>query len=1173
MRRSVNRAVVTTALLAAIPLLAFSSCSHEHRLPSSETGAETTPLWDLQPGEYLNGYSRSLLGDHFAYHSPHPDVGTSLLSRATDHLMEIAWETAPVPENFDSPSAVFVWMCGMQRGPPASHDFHLSINGDESFTFSTMLDGAPEEWEISDGDGARLGFRSVMTDRYDDLMGYLYLELPRRRLIPGESLEISVVGEQAGSNDWYMTFEHPVFQQVDLIPEPALVREPGGIHQLIRVDIEHLGHQSEAVITMDGREIGRLPVTLGYNSLNTSLPAVEAPTDIEVEVAIAGYPIQVRSITLAPVEHREMYLLHHSHVDIGYTHVQEEVIRIQSENLEQAIELGRQTRDYPEGSRFRWNTEVLWAVDEYLRRATPEQKEELYEAIREGWLGLDALYANVLTGLCRPEELMRLFESARTLAAETGTVIDAAMIIDIPGYTWGLVPAMALNGVRYFSIGTNTGHRIGSIIRELGDRPFWWESPSGQERVLCWVAGRGYSWFHTGLGATSIRTHLQSGPLLSYLRDLDAADWPYEMVSFHYNIGSDNGPPDPGLSDFVREWNERYGTPRLIISTTSEMMGEFERRYGDTLPVRRGDLTGYWEDGAASSAAVTAANREAAERLVQAEALRAIFRAQRSYEAATWEKMIGVWAADAVITEIPMAAAFSEAWRQVLLYSEHTWGSWDSISDPESDFTRQQWEFKKHYAVEGWRLSRHLLSHSLIGHQMELLDVTYGDPNEIPMMATVGPSSGVPAIDVFNTTSWDRTEVVTIGRLIPRAGDRVLDESGLALPSQVLSNGELAFLAVSVPAFGSKRFTLIRGEPEQPPYPLRPGVVVEGNTMQDGLLSVTVDEESGAISSLRAEGIPVDLVDRADGPGLNDYLYVAGRTPSSPERNGPVTIAALDRGPLVAAFEITSEAPGLNHLTRTVRMFNRHRRVDIIDTLDKERVYDPEGVHLRFPFNIAEPVIRIDAAWGHYRPGSDQIPGSNRNYFPVQRWVDVSNDDYGVTWTSPDAPMMEIGEITTDPIATGWLEDVMPSATLLSYVMNNYWETNFRAYQEGEVTFRYSIRPHSGFESGDALRFGVEATQPLIVVPVEPDTPEPEPLLVIGSDQVVATSLRVAPDGEGLLLRLFNTGDSPEYASLVFTSDLLADVWLSDVSGRRGTKLIEQPLLPSFGIVTLYISF
>ena len=80
---------------------------------------------------------------------------------------------------------------------------------------------------------------------------------------------------------------------------------------------------------------------------------------------------------------------------------------------------------------------------------------------------------------------------------------DSAMITDIPSYTWSVVPALAQSGVRYFSSGpnympnlTDGGDRIGGALKAWGDKPFYWISPSGKEKILFWMAGRGYSWFH-----------------------------------------------------------------------------------------------------------------------------------------------------------------------------------------------------------------------------------------------------------------------------------------------------------------------------------------------------------------------------------------------------------------------------------------------------------------------------------------------------------------------------------------------------------------------------------------------------------------------------------------------------------------------------------------------------
>jgi hypothetical protein len=95
--------------------------------------------------------------------------------------------------------------------------------------------------------------------------------------------------------------------------------------------------------------------------------------------------------------------------------------------------------------------------------------------------------------------------------------------------------------------------------------------------------------------------------------------------------------------------------------------------------------------------------------------------------------------------------------------------------------------------------------------------------------------------------------------------------------------------------------------------------------------------------------------------------------------------------------------------------------------------------------------------------------------------VDVSNREWGVTLSTVDAPLIQMGEIRSDPIVAGWVEKAEPSATLYSYVMNNYWETNYRAAQDDEVSFRYSVAAHGPFDEERAGRFGLEEARPLVV--------------------------------------------------------------------------------------------
>ena len=150
----------------------------------------------------------------------------------------------------------------------------------------------------------------------------------------------------------------------------------------------------------------------------------------------------------------------------------------------------------PRGRRFVWNVEVLWAADLYLHRLSPAQRSDFLKAVKDGQVSLNGMYLNELTGLCRPEELLRLFRYSTRLAEQTGVPIDSAMISDVPGYTWGTVTAMAQAGIKYFSTAPNFFDRIGDIMVKWENRPFYWVSPSGKEKVLVWIPSKGYALSH-----------------------------------------------------------------------------------------------------------------------------------------------------------------------------------------------------------------------------------------------------------------------------------------------------------------------------------------------------------------------------------------------------------------------------------------------------------------------------------------------------------------------------------------------------------------------------------------------------------------------------------------------------------------------------------------------------
>ena len=976
---------------------------------------------------WLRGYARTIGGEAMGYHSPYPDATSALIVRATDGTKSIEWETEPVPADFDAPFATFAWMCGMGTGKGA-HRFDLSIDSRPAFAFHSGKDDSDRAWMLQGAGGASLSFRTTLVDQFQELFGFMFLRLPKSALRPGKPLRLRVVGENGGSRDWHMVFQYDLQPFVRTTAEQALIKKSGRLLQMVRVAVSHVAPPAPAVLTADGGASVAVDLETGYNAVYIPVEAVEKARSIDIKVSIAGRPAVKRRVALLPVTKRTFYLLPHSHNDIGYSDLQVKIEKDQWSYLERAVELARKTANYPAGARFKWNTEILWAVESYLRQAAPAKRDAFLTAVRDGQIGLQALLANILTGTCSPDELFESTAYARRLSRQHGVAINTAMISDIPSYTWSLVPALAQTGVRYLSSGPNYmpnlndgGDRIGGTLKTWGDKPFYWASPSGKEKILFWMAGRGYSWFH-GFNTGKLSADRKE-PFFDYCRELEDKGYPYEIVQVRYTIGGDNGPPDPELPDVVRCWNEEMESPKLVIATAQEMFAEFEKRYGARLPVVSGDFTPYWEDGAASTALETALNRSAAARLTQAETLWAML------------DPAGYPAAD-----------FDEAWRQTLMWDEHTWGAADSISDPDGKNARTQWAYKQAFALEADKRSRELMRAAL----------------ERPYPPDKGSFS------VINTSSWSRSGLVLAPREAAGLGDRVSDDSGRPVLAQRLASGELAVWAENIPPFGGRRFYVRTSGPNAPGAAEAEGLILKNQKM-----AVTIDAVTGAVASLRWKSErTIELADPKREPGLNTYFYVPGRDPRTALGVKNVRIEVRERGPLTAVLRATSDAPGCVSLVREYRLTAGSDRLEITDILDKTRVREKEAVHIAFPFNVPDGVLRLDLGWAWARPETDQIAGSCKDFYGLQNSADLSNGRYGLTWVSLDAPLMEIGTATDEtPGPRGvrvWKTFTPKSQRFFSYALNNYWHTNYKADQEGRITLRYVVQPHTGADLGAA---------------------------------------------------------------------------------------------------------
>ncbi len=131
--------------------------------------------------------------------------------------------------------------------------------------------------------------------------------------------------------------------------------------------------------------------------------------------------------------------------------------------------------------------------------------------------------------------------------------------------------------------------------------------------------------------------------------------------------------------------------------------------------------------------------------------------------------------------------------------------------------------------------------------------------------------------------------------------------------------------------------------------------------------------------------------------------------------------------------------------------------------------------------------------------------------------------------------------------------------------MNNYWETNFKADQSGEVTLRYSVYPHREFDPVQVEKRGIEQCRPLIPVESSRFAPVFKPDFKFSSNTTIIASMKPVNEKD-ILLRLYNPSAENDTVSFEWQGKP-KKIYLCDPFGNN-IKAIEDIIeIPAMGIL------
>ena len=860
----------------------------------------------------------------------------------------------------------------------------------------------------------------------------------------------------------------------------------------------------------------------GEGKLEFSVPQFPMKTRVQLTWNVDGRRRHSEQF-IDPEKQWTLFLVPHIHLDVGYSDYQAKVATIQSRVIDEAMDM---TAQHPD---FRFSLDGEWDLAEFMKARTPIEQQRVIAAIQKQQLFVPAQYANLLTGFPTAETLIRSLYASANFSRQHCTPFNYANITDVPSYSWSYASILASAGIHTLLSASNNYRAPVLLQGHLNESsPMWWEGPDGQ-KVLFWYS-RHYEQMEMLFGLP---------PLLSAGHDtLPLFLQMYSHANYHanaailYGTQEENTDLFPQQAELVGQWNRVYAYPKLQYSGFFDALNNIAQQFGDAIPTIRGDGGPYWEDGIASDAFYAAMERQNESRGLSAEKL------------ATVASLVNPrLAAD--------KADLDAMWNNMVLMDEHTWDSYNSISEPLGMEAVRQLAVKDAYAAKAQELADFVARSSMAS----LADSI---------------SAGRKSVIVFNTLNWTRSAPVELDL---DTDDEIADvTTEHAVPVEIIRDGKdvrhVSFMARDVPAFGYKVF--------QSRPATKPIVAAENGAaaeIESPYYRVQLDPATGAVRGIYDKQLERELVNQQSPYRFGQYLYVTGgdqgpnrvlqysRVYPQPQLQihpaKGVHPAAVTRTPEGWVARMQSAATNTPKVVSEVRLFDHEKKIEFVEDVEKEEVDAKEAVYFAFPFAMDRPQFRYEIQTGVVDPANNMYPGAGHEWFSVQHWVSVQQEDVSATVMPLDVPLVTLGDINRG----AWPTEFGPRpANIFSYVMNNYWDTNYRAGQGGTFRFRYVVTSAPLTNAAELSRLGWAEMTPFEsdeVTSQDKALNGPRPLngkqgafLKIEDADLLVEDWKPAEDGNGTIVRLLDLGGSTRTATVQIPLLQLTRVFRTDAVER-----------------------
>jgi len=685
----------------------------------------------------------------------------------------------------------------------------------------------------------------------------------------------------------------------------------------------------------------------------------------------------------------------------------------------------------------------------------PKLFEDIKRYVKNGnWDVTASMWVEADLNMAGTEALLRQFLYARRYINEKfGVKPKVCWEPDTFGHIWTLPQILRKFGIKYYY-----------FMRCSKNYPlFWWEGPDGS-RILAFTSV--YNNVVTPKNIVDLVINL-------YER------YGLKTSMFVYGVGDHGGGATIEDIEVARKMRKKPTLPELFFSSTQAFFEEVEREIEGkslTIPVINDELQFTFDGCYTTHGDIKRYNRLCESLLVDAEKI-------------------------CIITNTRQKCALKEFWLKMLFNQFHDILDGSGIAEA--------YIYPKKLAQETLEKVENLINSAI----RTLCRKIKFSGDEIPIV-------------VFNTLSWSRTGLVKVkipAHLIPKNAIVVSYDGKERYPIQ-LCGDEIIFVA-NVPPMGYKTYYIVEGKPER-----SSSLKVCEDTLENEFFKIEINKFSGTIRSLY-DKVNNKFVFKEEKyphtkPVFSNLMQILYEMPHSMSAwiIGPISkienlikdaiVKLIERGPVRATIKVTWKYHD-SKITQHISLYNDLPRIDFYTFIDWREISDDktEAPMLKVSYTpiLGRARATFEIPFGYI----ERVPDGTE--VPALRWVDLSDDEYGLTLVNNCKYGFDVkgNTLRMTLIRTSYSPDPNPD--------------------QGVHEILYALYPHSGcWKKALAFRVGYELNHPLRAYAVlnspkisgNSYEPEERSILQIKPENVVVSCFKRSESSDDVIVRIYDaTGD------------------------------------------------